>query len=112
MSSSAAGKTAVLQNIHGTMEFLRKYPPFNQMEHSHLAFLVEQCQLRFYASGESIVKPADGPVERRPGIGQGDPRPMSDSLTGRWPEPAPAPEWRRSCRSWRSRRTAPATRSC
>lgn len=33
------------------------------MEQGHLAYLVEQCQLRFYASGESIIKPADGPVE-------------------------------------------------
>ncbi|MGV8918951.1 MAG: putative nucleotidyltransferase substrate binding domain-containing protein [Pseudomonas sp.] len=58
-----AGKTAVLQNIHGTMQFLQKFPPFNQMENVHLAYLVEQCQLRFYAEGESIIKPADGPVE-------------------------------------------------
>ena len=58
-----AGKTAVLQNIHGTMQFLQKYPPFNQMEDAHLAYLVEQCQLRFYAAGESIIKPSDGPVE-------------------------------------------------
>ncbi len=58
-----AGKTAVLQNIHGTMEFLQKYPPFNQMERAQLAYLVENCQLRFYAAGESIIKPEDGPVE-------------------------------------------------
>ncbi|AIR88458.1 putative nucleotidyltransferase substrate binding domain-containing protein [Pseudomonas cremoricolorata] len=57
-----AGRTAVLQNIQGTLQFLQRFPPFNQMEQSHLAYLVEQCQLRFYASGESIVKPADGPV--------------------------------------------------
>ncbi|NVZ62264.1 CBS domain-containing protein [Pseudomonas gingeri] len=60
---SQAGKTAVLQNIHGTMQFLQRFPPFNQMEHAHLAYLVEQCQLRFYSQGESIIKPADGPVE-------------------------------------------------
>ncbi|AHD12499.1 cyclic nucleotide-binding protein [Pseudomonas sp. FGI182] len=60
---SQAGRTAVLQNIQGTLQFLQRFPPFNQMEHSHMAYLVEQCQLRFYASGESIVKPADGPVE-------------------------------------------------
>ena len=60
---SQASRTAVLQNIQGTLQFLQRFPPFNQMEHSHLAYLVEQCQLRFYASGESIVKPADGPVE-------------------------------------------------
>src|SRR5690606_21985169 len=46
-----------------TMQFLQRFPPFNQMENAHLAYLVEQCQLRFYASGESIIKPADGPVE-------------------------------------------------
>ncbi|WP_459206973.1 putative nucleotidyltransferase substrate binding domain-containing protein [Pseudomonas sp. MLB6B] len=57
-----AGKTAVRQNILGMLQFLQRFPPFNQMEHGHLAYLVEQCQLRFYASGESIVKPADGPV--------------------------------------------------
>src|SRR5476651_1578181 len=53
-----AGKTAVLQNIHGTLQFLQRFPPFNQMENAHLAFLVEQCQLRFYGPGESILKRA------------------------------------------------------
>ena len=58
-----AGKTAVLQNIHGTLQFLQRFPPFNQMEQAHLAFLVEQCQLRFYGLGDSILKPSGGPVE-------------------------------------------------
>jgi len=58
-----AGKTAVLQNIQGTLQFLQRYAPFNQMDHANLAYLVEQCQLRFYATGETIIKPADGPVE-------------------------------------------------
>ncbi|WP_369958606.1 putative nucleotidyltransferase substrate binding domain-containing protein [Pseudomonas benzenivorans] len=58
-----AGKAAVMQNIHGTMEFLQKFPPFNQMDTAHLAYLVERCQLRFYGEGETIIKPADGPVE-------------------------------------------------
>lgn len=58
-----AGKTAVLQNIHGLMEFLQKFPPFNQMESPHLAFLVESCQLHFYATGDEIITPADGVVE-------------------------------------------------
>jgi CBS domain-containing protein len=60
---SQAGKTAVLQNIHGTMVFLQKFPPFNQMDTAHLAYLVENCQLRFYSAGETIIKPSDGPVE-------------------------------------------------
>lgn len=58
-----AGKTAVQQNVHGTMEFLRKHPPFNQMDQVHLAYLVENCQLRFYAEGECILSPDDGTVE-------------------------------------------------
>lgn len=58
-----AGKTAVLQNIQGLMEFLQKFPPFNQMEAAHLVFLVENCQLRFYSSGETLLSPQDGVVE-------------------------------------------------
>ena len=60
---SQAGKTAVLQNIHGLMAFLHNYPPFNQMDSAHLAYLVENCQLRFYSAGETIIAPSDGPVE-------------------------------------------------
>ncbi len=29
-----AGKTAVMQNIQGTMQFLQRFPPFNQMENA------------------------------------------------------------------------------
>ncbi|GIZ12636.1 cyclic nucleotide-binding protein [Pseudomonas sp. NCCP-436] len=45
------------------MEFLQKFPPFNQMDIAHLAYLVENCQLRFYDAGESIIRPDDGVVE-------------------------------------------------
>ncbi|MCW2294427.1 CBS domain-containing protein [Pseudomonas sp. BIGb0408] len=58
-----AGKTAVQQNIHGTMEFLQKFPPFNQMDTAHLAYLVEHCQLRFYGEDDTIIHPDDGPVQ-------------------------------------------------
>lgn len=58
-----AGKTAVSQNIHGTVQFLQRFPPFNQMENTHLAFLVEQCQLRFYGPADRIIGPEDGSVE-------------------------------------------------
>ena len=58
-----AGKNAVMQNIHGTMTFLLNYPPFNHMETAHLAWLVEHCQLRFYARGDSIIRPQEGPVQ-------------------------------------------------
>lgn len=56
------GRTAVKQNIHGTISFLLGYPPFDQMETHHLAWMVEHCQLRFYAEGDSIICPGDGPV--------------------------------------------------
>lgn len=57
------GKTAVLQNIQGTMHFLLRYAPFNQMELGHLAQMVEQCRLRFYAAGDPVVGPGDGKIE-------------------------------------------------
>lgn len=57
------GRTAVQQNIQGTLEFLQKYPPFNQMDIVHLSYLIENCQLRFYSEGEKIISPEDGPVE-------------------------------------------------
>ena len=57
------GKTAVLQNVHGIMTFLINYPPFSQMETGHLAWLVEHSQLRFFAKGESIIRPQEGPVQ-------------------------------------------------
>jgi len=58
-----AGKTAVLQNVQGTLQFLQRFAPFAQMEQPHLVYLVEHCHLRFYANGESILRPDDGPVE-------------------------------------------------
>ncbi len=58
-----AGRTAVMQNVHGTITFLVNYPPFNLMETGHLAWLVEHCQLRFYPTGDSIIRPQDGPVQ-------------------------------------------------
>ncbi|SDH87865.1 CBS domain-containing protein [Pseudomonas flavescens] len=66
-----AGKTAVQQNIHGTMEFLHKFPPFNQMDTAHLAYLVEHCQLRFYGEGDTIIHPDDGPVQHLHIVKQG-----------------------------------------
>jgi CBS domain-containing protein len=57
------GKIAVQQNIQGTLDFLSKYPPFNQMDTAHLGYMVEHCKLRFYAAGDSIIKPEQGPVE-------------------------------------------------
>ena len=57
------GRTAVKQNIYGTMSFLLGHPPFNQMDTHHLAWMVERCQLRFFAEKDTIIRPADGPVQ-------------------------------------------------
>ncbi|NLY57800.1 MAG: CBS domain-containing protein [Gammaproteobacteria bacterium] len=57
------GRTAVQQNVHGTLTFLLGHPPFNQMDANHLAWMVEHCQLRFYEQGDSIIRPQDGPVQ-------------------------------------------------
>ncbi len=58
-----AGRAAVQQNIQGTLEFLRQFPPFDAMDLAELGYLVEHCVLRFYAEGESVIRPDDGPVE-------------------------------------------------
>ena len=62
-SLNQLSKTAVKQNIHGTLTFLLAYPPFNQMDAHHLAWMVEHCQLRFHEQGDSIIRPQDGAVQ-------------------------------------------------
>lgn len=66
-----AGRDAVQQNIQGTLEFFRQFPPFDSMELAELHYLVENCVLRFYAQGEHVVTPADGPLEHLYIIKQG-----------------------------------------
>lgn len=61
--SAELGKAAVLQNIQGTLEFLSRFPPFDQMPREDLIHLVEHCLLRFYPRGESIILPEEGVVE-------------------------------------------------
>ena len=72
-----------MQNIHGTMEFLQKFPPFNQMQEAHLACLVENCRLCFYPAGETILSPEQGIVQAfyiiKQGLVQGQ-RPADDPL--------------------------------
>ena len=77
-----AGRTAVLQNIQGLQQFLTKYPPFDQMEPAHLLYLIEQCQLHFYAAGDCIAKPADGRIEHLYIVKQGHVVGQRPSLTG------------------------------
>lgn len=62
-SFTQTGRTAVQQNIQGILEFLRKYPPFSQMNITHLNYLVNHCTLRFFAQGAPIIAPEDGLIE-------------------------------------------------
>src|SRR5690554_1601278 len=57
------GRVAVQQNIQGTLEFLKQYPPFDSMDEGELGYLVENCTLRFYSKGDTVISPDDGPVE-------------------------------------------------
>jgi len=68
------GRTSVLQNIRGTIEFLRKFAPFDHMAEPDLAFLVEHCRLAFYGAGEEILTPAHGRVEKLYIVKQGQVR--------------------------------------
>ena len=107
-----AGKTAVLQNIHGTMQFLQRFPPFNQMENAHLAYLVEQCQLRFYGPGDSIIRPDDGPVEHFYIVKQGRVVANARIWAGTLPKPrskSPPVNASRWPRCWVSVPRAPST---
>ncbi len=59
----ALGKTCVQQNVRSLIEWLQKYPPFNQMELCHLSALLASASLRFYAAGESVIAPEAGVVD-------------------------------------------------
>ena len=51
-------------NIRALMEFLRHYAPFSHMEAAHLALFVETSELHYFADGEVVIRPEDGPAER------------------------------------------------
>jgi CBS domain-containing protein len=42
---------------------LREYPPYAQMLPEHVRSFVVQCEQRYYAPGEQLMSPADGPVQ-------------------------------------------------
>jgi len=67
-------RVSVLQNVHSTIEFLRRFAPFDHMSEPDLRLLVERCRLAFYAAGEEILTPAHGRVQRLYIIKQGQVR--------------------------------------
>lgn len=46
------------------IEFLERHAPFDQMAPAHLEFMAKRLKLGFYAKGEVILKPDDGPADR------------------------------------------------
>ncbi|WP_166252456.1 putative nucleotidyltransferase substrate binding domain-containing protein [Marinobacter salicampi] len=51
------------QNIRAIMSFLREHAPFSNMDETHLAHFAENSVLRFYADGDVVLSPDDGPVK-------------------------------------------------
>ena len=50
--------------LHATIEQLQKHAPFDQMDKSHLDFLVNHLQLGYYPKDAVIINPAQGAPER------------------------------------------------
>ncbi len=46
------------------LEFLRRHAPFDQMAPAHLEYLAKRLKLGFYARGEAVTRPDDGPANR------------------------------------------------
>ena len=45
-------------------DFLRSHAPFDQMAPAHLEYMAKRLKLGFYARGEVICAPKDGPAKR------------------------------------------------
>lgn len=52
------------QPLTPILEFLRRHAPFDQMTPAHLEYLAKRLKLGFYARGEAVTRPEDGPASR------------------------------------------------
>lgn len=73
-------------NIRALMEFLRPYAPFSHMETAHLAHFVETSELHYFADGEVVIRPEDGPARRFFVVKQGRIRGERPSARDQQPE--------------------------
>ena len=62
--TAASQDSARPQNTRAIMAFLREHSPFSNMDDAHLAHYAEHASLRFYADGDVVLSPDDGPVQR------------------------------------------------
>jgi CBS domain-containing protein len=51
-----------VQSVQAIMEFLSGFPPFDALLPNDLKFLASKLRLRYYAMGEVVVSPDNGPV--------------------------------------------------
>jgi len=58
----AAATTPPPQLARATVDFLRRYAPFNEMDEASLAFVATRAKLGYYAAGASAVGPHSGPA--------------------------------------------------
>ncbi len=68
---SAAPDNTKPQNIRAIMTFLREHTPFSHMDEAHLAYFAEHAELRFFADGDVVLSPDNGPVQRFNVVKQG-----------------------------------------
>lgn len=66
--------------ITATIATLRRYAPFDDMEPEGLAFLAARAQVGYYARGERIAGPEDGPADRLRIVRQGRVRRTNDAV--------------------------------
>lgn len=52
------------QPLTPILDFLRRHAPFDQMAPAHLDYLARRLKLGFYARGEAVTRPEDGPASR------------------------------------------------
>ena len=59
------------QNTRSIMAFLREHAPFSGMDDNHLALFAEHAVLRFFADGDKVLSPEDGPIRTLNVVKQG-----------------------------------------
>ena len=62
MNKMAAPQPGAATLLDPTIEFLRKYPPFNEMEGATLEYLAAHVKLAYYPKGSLVVGPESGVV--------------------------------------------------
>lgn len=55
--------TAPQPLVAATLDHLTRFPPFEQMEHAHLTWMIERTKLGYYARGEVAASPEAGEAQ-------------------------------------------------